>query len=1825
MSLKNILTIIFIITISIKSYSQAPAGINYQAIVRDSDGNIRANQGVGFIFSIETAIGSTVYTESHTTVTNEYGLVNLVIGRGTTTQFFSSINWANTIYFLNVKIDGTSIGSTQFMSVPYALFALKSGSGGGGVGIQTTIDNGNGTFTLVYTDGTTFTTINLTGPRGANGTNGINGTDGINGESAYEIWLNQGNTGTKIDFLRSLNGTKGNDGLDGSNGESAYETWLANGNTGSKNNFLISLIGDTGPIGPEGPIGPSGGDSAYDVWLKNGNDGSVDEYLLSLIGASGPDGINGVDGKSAYEIWVNAGNAGTISEYLLSLVGPQGPQGEDASTTITGGASTIAVDNLAASKALQSNVNGKVVVSSITAEELGFLTGLDTKIQDQLDGKQPLNPRLTEIAAMVPTDRKVIVGDGTNFTLETIAEVSNLGTISTQDADAVNIDGGTIDGTTIGGNSAATGSFTQLNATQLTLQNNESISNATNGTVLINGIVAAGTGNSSGIYSSNGDQDLTLQTGNSSTGNITIIDGADGNISISPNGTGQVVIDDLTFPADDGTNKQVLSTNGAGNLAWTNVATDIDGLADGKSEGADFTGSLLLGHETTGSLNAATGNTGVGIKTLDALTRGDNNTASGYSALTGNTYGSGNTASGSNALFSNSSGNNNTASGYNALFSNTGGENNTATGKSALSSNSSGDNNTAVGNSALKINNVGAGNTALGYQAGDGITGGSNNVIIGLDADPNTNNASNQIVIGKGATGQGDNYAVIGNSDITRIYAAQDASATLYAAGINLENNETITNSLDGAVIINGVVVAGEGSTDGIFRSNGDQDLTLKTGNSTTGSISIKNGTNGNIALSPNGTGEVDISKVDIDDGAIDGTTIGSSTASTGAFTTVTASTSIDITGAAGLILEKDETITNATDGTVLINGTIAGGSGLGVGIFQSNGDQDVTLQTGNSTTGSITITDGANGNITLSPNGTGEVDISKVDIDGGTIDGTVIGASSASTGAFTTVTANTAEINTSIDITGPSGLILSNDETITNATDGTVVIDGEIAIGSGSAAGVLKSSGNQDITLKTGNSTTGTITITDGGDGNIYITPNGTGRVVIDGLSYPSSDGSADHILKTDGLGGLSWTTAGTFSTVTATSSIDITGTTGLILENDETITNATDGTVLINGIVAAGTGSAAGVFTSNGSQDITIQTGNSTTGSISITDGPDGNIAITPNGTGELDISKVDIDGGTIDGTAIGANATSTGAFTTVAASTSVDISGAAGLILQNDETITNATDGTVLINSDVAAGTGSAAGVFKSSGNQDITLQTGNSSTGTITITDGANGNIAITPNGTGEVDISKVDIDAGTIDGTAIGSSITSTGAFTELSVGSGSSAGVIKSNGDYDLTLQTGNSSTGTITITDGANGNIAITPNGTGEVDISKVDIDGGAIDGATIGANSASTGAFTTVAASTSVDISGAAGLTLQNDETITNATDGTVLINGTVASGTGSNVGVFQSNGDYDLTLQTGNSTTGTITITDGTNGNIAITPNGTGEIDLTTSGALDMNAAAITIDASSGVSIDASDDSNVTVTGSAKDLTLAVAGGGTQELNIQSAGTGSSAVDINASAGGVSIDAGAASNLTTSAGALTLDGAAGINVAGNSSEIDVTTSGTVDLNSGTLDLDATNVTIDATSGISLDAGAASNITTSAGALTLQGASGVNITGDLKLGGTLVTSTPEELNILDASASNSVASDVANSAGAVTSNNYKISHTLTLDGNLANDAEHADITITNNKVLVTSVVMASVNKNVTIDIHTVVLGSFKVRITNKSGSTLSDNSTIIINYIVL
>jgi len=101
------------------------------------------------------------------------------------------------------------------------------------------------------------------------------------------------------------------------------------------------------------------------------------------------------------------------------------------------------------------------------------------------------------------------------------------------------------------------------------------------------------------------------------------------------------------------------------------------------------------------------------------------------------------------------------------------------------------------------------------------------------------------------------------------------------------------------------------------------------------------------------------------------------------------------------------------------------------------------------------------------------------------------------------------------------------------SATGGDTNIDvaiipkgsGETKIGTGAAAATLTSSGAHDLTLDTNSGTnSGVITIVDGAGGNITITPNGSGNIVLDGLTFPNADGSADTFLKTNGSGTLSF-----------------------------------------------------------------------------------------------------------------------------------------------------------------------------------------------------------------------------------------------------------------------------------------------------------------------------------------------------------------------------------------------------------------------------------------------------------------------------------------------------------------------------------------------------------------------------------------------------------------------------------------------------------------------------------------------------------------------------
>ena len=131
----QIFALLFCIIIS----AQAPEKFSYQAIIRNASNALVTNANVGMKISIlkTSAAGTVVYSESQTAMTNINGLVSIQIGAGTPiTGTIAGINWGADSYFIKTETDpagGTSYsitGTTQLLSVPYALYSKNSGGGG---------------------------------------------------------------------------------------------------------------------------------------------------------------------------------------------------------------------------------------------------------------------------------------------------------------------------------------------------------------------------------------------------------------------------------------------------------------------------------------------------------------------------------------------------------------------------------------------------------------------------------------------------------------------------------------------------------------------------------------------------------------------------------------------------------------------------------------------------------------------------------------------------------------------------------------------------------------------------------------------------------------------------------------------------------------------------------------------------------------------------------------------------------------------------------------------------------------------------------------------------------------------------------------------------------------------------------------------------------------------------------------------------------------------------------------------------------------------------------------------------------------------------------------------------------------------------------------------------------------------------------------------------------------------------------------------------------------------------------------------------------------
>ncbi|MBV5312451.1 MAG: hypothetical protein JZU47_04090 [Prolixibacteraceae bacterium] len=107
--------------------AQTPNQFKYQAVLRDASGNIITSQQKSVVIDIllGSATGTSVFTETHDITTTAQGIINLNIGSINTTGI-STINWASNTYFIKITVGGVQMGTSQLLSVPYALHAKSS-------------------------------------------------------------------------------------------------------------------------------------------------------------------------------------------------------------------------------------------------------------------------------------------------------------------------------------------------------------------------------------------------------------------------------------------------------------------------------------------------------------------------------------------------------------------------------------------------------------------------------------------------------------------------------------------------------------------------------------------------------------------------------------------------------------------------------------------------------------------------------------------------------------------------------------------------------------------------------------------------------------------------------------------------------------------------------------------------------------------------------------------------------------------------------------------------------------------------------------------------------------------------------------------------------------------------------------------------------------------------------------------------------------------------------------------------------------------------------------------------------------------------------------------------------------------------------------------------------------------------------------------------------------------------------------------------------------------------------------------------------------------
>jgi hypothetical protein len=370
--------------------------MSYQAVIRNTSGALVTSTSVGMKISIlqGTATGTVAYSETQIASTNANGLVSLEIGSGTVVSgTFAGINWANGPYFIKTYTDPsgginyTIVGSSQLLSVPYALFSANgtpgpqgptgptgptglTGSAGaigpqGPIGLTGAVGatGAQGPIGLTGAIGATGAQgpIGLTGAVGAQGPIGLTGATGPQGP----IGLTGASGPQGIQGLPGATGLTGAQGIQGPQGIAG-----TNGNDGATGpQGPIGLTGAVGSIGPQGPIGLTGAVGATGLTGPTG-----------AVGATGPQGPIGLTGSagaigSQGPIGLTGAVGATGSQGPIGLTGAQGSNGFTAlvKTTAELAGSNCATGGTKIETGLDANNNGILDLAEVNAAQTTYV------------------------------------------------------------------------------------------------------------------------------------------------------------------------------------------------------------------------------------------------------------------------------------------------------------------------------------------------------------------------------------------------------------------------------------------------------------------------------------------------------------------------------------------------------------------------------------------------------------------------------------------------------------------------------------------------------------------------------------------------------------------------------------------------------------------------------------------------------------------------------------------------------------------------------------------------------------------------------------------------------------------------------------------------------------------------------------------------------------------------------------------------------------------------------------------------------------------------------------------------------------------------------------------------------------------------------------------------------------------------------------------------------------------------------------------------------------------------------------------------------------